>query len=87
MKILFTRRPADGGVIMATRNFQNHLEPDASKAFVGADLTLTVTAAEIESPRSFLFRAGSPAKTEPWSSAWSTVGSCAACSWSHFLAS
>lgn len=68
------------------QKFPKAFRPDASEAFLGADLTRAVTAAETESPQSFLSLAGSLAKTEPWSSAC-TVGSCAEWSWSHPLAS
>lgn len=64
------------------QKFPKSFRPDASKAFLGADLTLTVTAAEIESPLPFLSLAVSLSKTELRSSAC-MVGSYAACSWPY----
>lgn len=47
------------------QKFPKSLRTDASKVFLGANLTLSVSAAEIESSWSFLCLMGSLAKTEP----------------------
>lgn len=50
--------------------FPKSFRPDASQAFLGTNLTLTVFAAEILSPLDFLFLLGSLATTEPLSVAF-----------------
>lgn len=47
------------------QKFPKSLRPDASQAFLGINLTLTVFGAEILSPLDFLFLLGTLATTEP----------------------